>query len=76
MKKLFAILAVALLAMSFAACKKDKGEETTPSTDNAPADTKPADDAKPADTTPAPTKDATPAATTEAPKAEEKPATK
>ncbi|MBU1239806.1 hypothetical protein KKF84_20705 [Myxococcota bacterium] len=70
MKKLVAILSVALFALAFGGCKK-KAEETTPEktpvTDKAPV-TK---DATPAATTPAVTTDATPAATTPAPAAEE-----
>lgn len=75
MKKFFAILAVAALTFSLAACKKDKPADTTP--DKAPAgDTKPADDGKkPEEVKPAATTDGT-AAKVEAPKAEEKPAGK
>ena len=70
MKKLVAILSVALFALAFGGCKK-KAEETTPdkapTTDKAPV-TK---DATPAATTPAVTKDATPAKEEVKPAAEE-----
>ena len=67
MKKLLAILSVALFAFGFAGCKKDKPADTTP--DNTPAATDTADAtatetpaAATTDATPAKTEDATPAA--------------
>jgi hypothetical protein len=62
MKKVLVILSVAIFALGFTACKKDKAETTPENTDTAAATT----DATPAETAPAATTDATPAATTDA----------